>query len=1793
MLPRTKHPQINEMIDKLEEEVGEFRRVHRMIDLYETIIKTHTAVLMAMYFENKKISTRVTEVLVKEFFMPSLGSWQKFSRTIFQELAYNYKDNQTFVTLEALLNKQEQEKLHRIYVKQEEHYILRSQEELKQVKGVANFLRKSWGKYYKNVEEENDSGNHFLLSEFIDYFEKWSLKITDVIQFRNKYAHGATPGEEECKSEFVKFMPLLIKTLQYSWLSKTTVVVLENNNFKIGHKELVEKLDLKIEDNIPYLIYENGKVLKLFPIVIVKDIDSQKTSLTFFNDLKKHKSKKVSYLNYPFAKHFREDDIYERFIDVIQLEEWKKNVSDSFYDTIALLSENFKGRATETKKIETFINNHNRGFLFLTGAPGIGKSALVANLLHEQKEGLTVLKYFINKGIYGGPQYVHDYLSRSLESCYETNIGFGTTLDEKREFMHLRLQEISNNLKNEKLVIFIDGIDEADNYFLQHLIYETYSNIFIVYSGRKTQVVKSFYSRLPIINKKEIELGEISEQDILAMLYESTNKYLLNKAYIHKINEKSKGNPLYVKLLCESLLNNPDKLNDLNNLPEELEEFYEEFIDRVTKTEQSDVVLDALLVFGAANDSLSLDQLEEILQLHRNKVNEIFYKIEEVLVENKQNVGHFYLFHESLRDYLKKKYKVSLHKCEQRILLFCEKWQEYQQLPSVQRYPLHFYQTHLFTLRRFGELKNLSMNNEFLQQQVTITDNYTASFTLFDYALQAASETKDDQGIVQLLIRVLSFHKEMNEKDLTILFDQLDVTKFRKQLSKFDYLNIEDKARGYFICLYFLIEKQLNEKDKLVDIIVEKIMNDFVDDPTIFNWADYIPFHLLLHTATRLFKEGYDFKFIVDRIQIDESAIKEVLNEWKSEEIVEEIYYYIIEVLDRHQNNNNRYDQDIILFHLASALLSKGQIMRGLHAANKLKELSFSRLTINHLEERNFYQLGVLLAKHNLLEEAEAFIELIHYDEKRSNAYYQIFLVLQERQVKQASDYYERSIEIAETIDDLNERLCCLSSLLLILNQQKDYEKENLFLEEIMREHSRLNPIFNSIVLTNVTNYYLQLGEDEKAFEVLGKITEEFLYEGAIFNYYLKRNELKNNRFLEKIRNLFQEKASYLFTVDDEEYKFYEYRIQIKEPLSEYILEKEESEGDQLLAKIPLPLEKDLIFLELLTTWIKKGKISFVIKKINEWECNHHQPEFFYKKIAETMVNCGYHNELLMLLNSMEDEFVKNETIFVAAKTSIQQNKLFLFNALFELTKTAKHQKILIFEKIKLYSQQQRWQESLQLIMLQQNNHGIPLADEVKQLGLTSVALALFKLDKVDKVEQVFADPLIKFKREDVYEELLSYYLKEKKFNKAHSLILKEFQTEEYRKKRQEDYLIELVIAMAKAGDETVVSLLDGFYENKTSFKMSNSILSPYYICADSFFDGGRENIAEKIIQLAEKEISHVYGELKGLLYCVHSSYLFNKGKKEAAKRVMDKALTIELKEFYPDWQLMVVIQFAYELKKQGRQEYKDYQEILKKGYKDLEPGHELKDKVYKQMATVLLEDLNMEKAKYYIDKIKTDYLLESSLLILMESYLENKHFNEALYVFNKINEVGELYKTISIELIIPALFTNELDDELSSCMQKVTVGETRIKLYELILKELKPQQFDRYIALIDNEELSVKTEVQHLILGYLLKNPEFARKKIFSTFAALPLYKNTVSQALYCFVLYCHFVQNLDGEFAEEIKEIVSLLDLPECWACSEGEKVNRKIIVKKTQQLSKLFESGEISFDEYQAGLNKIQLI
>ena len=142
-------------------EVQAFRKVHRMIDLFESIIKSHTVVILSEYVQYNKLSSSAKGLLAQGLRTPSLGTWQLFSRVLFEELQ---KDDHSWT--------------------------------------FADFP-----------------------SEFTALDKALNSEKTNIIAMRNAYAHGATPSDEQCDADVKKFESFLFKLMGLNWLVGSTISV--------------------------------------------------------------------------------------------------------------------------------------------------------------------------------------------------------------------------------------------------------------------------------------------------------------------------------------------------------------------------------------------------------------------------------------------------------------------------------------------------------------------------------------------------------------------------------------------------------------------------------------------------------------------------------------------------------------------------------------------------------------------------------------------------------------------------------------------------------------------------------------------------------------------------------------------------------------------------------------------------------------------------------------------------------------------------------------------------------------------------------------------------------------------------------------------------------------------------------------------------------------------------------------------------------------------------------------------------------------------------------------------------------------------------------------------------------------------------------------------------------------------------------------------------------------------------------------------------------------------------------
>ncbi len=523
----------------------------------------------------------------------------------------------------------------------------------------------------------------------------------NLIGFRNGYAHGATPLDSICQADLDKQGPRLDALLARAQglAGVTLVAVLDDGTALEARGPSLVPLDPPLEGVEPgrcYLLDPHGGALDLHPLLVFDPGAMDQGAFFFYNDLR---ANHASLLNYPWALHRRDRALREALLGRFPIDEWKKLGGadlDPFRERIEVLTEVFKGRTAELQALATFLAENDRGFHVVWGPPGVGKSALLARMvqllgwapeLREQacpgvgwpELRIEVVEYFVRRGATDSATQLLDSLNQRLDARFGLRMGLGGNDPERRDLFLARLEAISRRLDDDqRLVLVIDGLDEArrDDPLLGLLPRLVPARVLVLYGSRPQQQLRyGFYDELDRERRSFVDLGGLSLADTRALLCAHVDKYALEAAYVQAVLDRSQGNPLYLKLLCQGLEQGIYPLNEVGQVPARMEELYQNAMVRIEG--EAPGAVDLLGLLAAARDFVSPAMAAELMQLSEGRLRTgPLAACLELLFENPLTEEHkdYQLFHESLREHLRDKSASDVLAWERRLAGYCADW---------------------------------------------------------------------------------------------------------------------------------------------------------------------------------------------------------------------------------------------------------------------------------------------------------------------------------------------------------------------------------------------------------------------------------------------------------------------------------------------------------------------------------------------------------------------------------------------------------------------------------------------------------------------------------------------------------------------------------------------------------------------------------------------------------------------------------------------------------------------------------------------------------------------------------------------------------------------------------------------------------------------------------------------------------------------------------------------------------------------------------------------------------------
>lgn len=361
------------------------------------------------------------------------------------------------------------------------------------------------------------------------------------------------------------------------------------------------------------------------------------------------------------------------------------NIYDKIRDYTWFIDEKtqgFVGRQWVFDKVKCFMDKNPRGYFFIIGDPGIGKSALAAQMIKQngyvhhfniQAQGISEASQFLNNVC---AQLIANY---KLE--YEV---LPPEASEDAGFLNKVLDEVSTKLdSDEKCVIVVDALDEA---YMPHRMSPGENLLYLplivpegVYFIVTMRNVKKIKPHVQCEQREFFIKADSSDNlvDVADFLQASTTRPDIQK-YIQAQNigtedfvgmmlKKSEGNFMYLRHVLPEIERGAYKDLKLDVLPVGLENYYEDHWRRMRgKGEEAwfRYKLPIIMALTVVKEPVSIDLIVEFSGKERPRIRAVLQEWSQFLHE--EQVGYegglqkrYCLYHDSFYDFIAGKEEVA------------------------------------------------------------------------------------------------------------------------------------------------------------------------------------------------------------------------------------------------------------------------------------------------------------------------------------------------------------------------------------------------------------------------------------------------------------------------------------------------------------------------------------------------------------------------------------------------------------------------------------------------------------------------------------------------------------------------------------------------------------------------------------------------------------------------------------------------------------------------------------------------------------------------------------------------------------------------------------------------------------------------------------------------------------------------------------------------------------------------------------------------------------------------------
>jgi len=502
-----------------------------------------------------------------------------------------------------------------------------------------------------------------------------------------------------------------------------------------------------------------GDYLDLYPLLAVEPPASQDVTGPPVLDLYLRRTgSELSYSRFTAINPCPDASQVERnkhFRSWLPLDEWRRElvrakepwVPASFQPFIDELSENFCGRTAAVDGAEspplqiavTRATASTEGVLWLSGSPGVGKTAFMAKLatMLGRQPATTVIPYFFRTGEAGhSAEEFYRYSLFHLRRPGQAKARKGT-VEDPQQILLTELEERSREFTRggSKVLFLLDGLDEIFRWqpaFVSFLAQAKIPGIVWFCAGRSEEELDQFLTRQNAQWIFEGGLPSMSESDVGDMIIRRTDRRtyeaLADEAFIPTLTKKSGGLPLYLDLAIQDFNKNEWGTGQVDRLPQGLDAYFKLLRERWHLHDVGSLMPPTFCLISWAREPITETTLLDLLTRHHLAYLPGFADLLQAALRRAhtmlrpaptaEGTPGLVPYHESFREHLLSDPDLRLERDWARTQ-WVEQGSHWQETGNadLRQYLLRHYSWHLLNEQRWEKLYSLALNPDLWKRQ--------------------------------------------------------------------------------------------------------------------------------------------------------------------------------------------------------------------------------------------------------------------------------------------------------------------------------------------------------------------------------------------------------------------------------------------------------------------------------------------------------------------------------------------------------------------------------------------------------------------------------------------------------------------------------------------------------------------------------------------------------------------------------------------------------------------------------------------------------------------------------------------------------------------------------------------------------------------------------------------------------------------------------------------------------------------------------------------------------------------